>query len=125
MAGVNMRLKAGTVRELHWHKEAEWSHMLKGKARITPRTFSASFLLPDRWFLLTRPVDISAPSVLAIVAELLLKLGIHRHRKTSATLARQPLDVAETAAPNKINFNGVSGLQTHVRRMRFSDLQSR
>ena len=35
MAGVNMRLKAGAVRELHWHKEAEWSYMLKGKARIT------------------------------------------------------------------------------------------
>jgi oxalate decarboxylase len=35
MAGVNMRLKAGAVRELHWHKEAEWSYMLKGNARIT------------------------------------------------------------------------------------------
>lgn len=35
MAGVNMRLKAGGVREMHWHKEAEWSYMLKGKARIT------------------------------------------------------------------------------------------
>ena len=35
MAGVNMRLKAGAVRELHWHKEAKWSYMLKGKARIT------------------------------------------------------------------------------------------
>jgi oxalate decarboxylase len=34
MAGVNMRLKAGAVRE-HWHKEAEWSYMLKGEARIT------------------------------------------------------------------------------------------
>jgi oxalate decarboxylase len=34
IAGVNMRLNAG-VRELHWHKEAEWSYMLKGKARIT------------------------------------------------------------------------------------------
>jgi oxalate decarboxylase len=35
IAGVNMRLNAGGVRELHWHKEAEWSYMLKGKARIT------------------------------------------------------------------------------------------
>jgi oxalate decarboxylase len=35
MAGVNMRLKAGGVRELHWHKQAEWSFMLAGKARIT------------------------------------------------------------------------------------------
>jgi oxalate decarboxylase len=35
IAGVNMRLTAGGVRELHWHKEAEWSYMLAGNARIT------------------------------------------------------------------------------------------
>jgi oxalate decarboxylase len=35
MAGVNMRLKSGGVRELHWHKQAEWSFMLAGRARIT------------------------------------------------------------------------------------------
>lgn len=35
IAGVNMRLNAGGVREMHWHREAEWSYMLKGHARIT------------------------------------------------------------------------------------------
>ena len=35
LAMVNMRLKAGGVRELHWHKPAEWAYMLKGRARIT------------------------------------------------------------------------------------------
>jgi oxalate decarboxylase len=35
LALVNMRLKAGAVRELHWHKPAEWAFMLKGRARIT------------------------------------------------------------------------------------------
>jgi oxalate decarboxylase len=35
VAGVNMRLNAGGVRELHWHKAAEWAFMLYGKARIT------------------------------------------------------------------------------------------
>jgi oxalate decarboxylase len=35
LAGVNMRLSPGGVRELHWHKEAEWSYMLAGRARIT------------------------------------------------------------------------------------------
>jgi oxalate decarboxylase len=35
IAGVNMRLNAGGVRELHWHKAAEWSFVLTGKARIT------------------------------------------------------------------------------------------
>jgi oxalate decarboxylase len=35
IAGVEMRLTAGGVRELHWHVEAEWSIMLNGNARIT------------------------------------------------------------------------------------------
>ncbi|MEK8129110.1 oxalate decarboxylase family bicupin [Paenibacillus filicis] len=35
LAGVNMRLTPGGVRELHWHKQAEWSYMLLGRARIT------------------------------------------------------------------------------------------
>jgi len=35
LAGVNMRLNAGGIRELHWHKQAEWSYMLYGTARIT------------------------------------------------------------------------------------------
>jgi oxalate decarboxylase len=35
IALVNMRLKAGGIRELHWHKAAEWAFMLKGRARIT------------------------------------------------------------------------------------------
>src|ERR1700749_2896499 len=35
IAGVEMRLVAGGVRELHWHTSAEWTFMLHGKARIT------------------------------------------------------------------------------------------
>jgi oxalate decarboxylase len=35
LAGVNMRLNPGGVRELHWHKEAEWAYMLNGRARIS------------------------------------------------------------------------------------------
>jgi oxalate decarboxylase len=35
IAGVEMRLTAGGVRELHWHVEAEWAIMLEGNARIT------------------------------------------------------------------------------------------
>src|SRR5438445_8023314 len=35
IAGVNMRLNAGGVRELHWHKAAEWAYMLYGTTRIT------------------------------------------------------------------------------------------
>jgi oxalate decarboxylase len=35
MAGVQMRLISGGVRELHWHKGAEWAFMLYGSARIS------------------------------------------------------------------------------------------
>jgi oxalate decarboxylase len=35
MAGVNMRLDSGVVRELHWHKEAEWAYILQGHVRFT------------------------------------------------------------------------------------------
>ncbi len=35
LSGVEMRLTAGGVRELHWHVPAEWEIMLYGHARIT------------------------------------------------------------------------------------------
>jgi oxalate decarboxylase len=35
LAGVNMRLTAGSFRELHWHTADEWAIMLTGKARIS------------------------------------------------------------------------------------------
>jgi len=35
LAGVDMRLDSGVVRELHWHKEAEWGYVLEGKCRVT------------------------------------------------------------------------------------------
>jgi oxalate decarboxylase len=35
LAGVNMRLKPGGIREMHWHKEAEWGFVLAGSVRIT------------------------------------------------------------------------------------------
>jgi oxalate decarboxylase len=55
MAGVNMRLKTGGVRELHWHKQAEWSIMLAGSARITAvdndgKSFIADVQTGDLWY---------------------------------------------------------------------------
>jgi oxalate decarboxylase len=54
LAGVNMRLEPGGVRELHWHKEAEWAYMLAGRARITAvdaegRTFVDDVGEGDLW----------------------------------------------------------------------------
>ena len=55
IAGVDMRLNAGGVRELHWHKEAEWAYMLYGRARITAideegRSFSDDLGVGDLWY---------------------------------------------------------------------------
>lgn len=55
LAGVNMRLTPGGIRELHWHKEAEWSYMLSGKARITAideygRNFVDDVEAGDLWY---------------------------------------------------------------------------
>jgi oxalate decarboxylase len=35
VSGVNMRLGAGGIRELHWHQQAEWAVMTDGRCRIT------------------------------------------------------------------------------------------
>ena len=55
IAGVNMRLNAGGVRELHWHKQAEWAYMLYGTARITAvdangRNFVDDVGVGDLWY---------------------------------------------------------------------------
>ena len=55
LAGVNMRLTAGGVRELHWHKASEWAFMLYGRARITAvdqhgRNFVDDVGPEDLWF---------------------------------------------------------------------------
>jgi oxalate decarboxylase len=55
IAGVNMRLNAGGMRKLHWHKAAEWAYMLKGKAPITAidpqgRNFIGDVDEGDLWY---------------------------------------------------------------------------
>ena len=55
MAGVNMRLTAGGVRELHWHAAAEWAMMLAGNARLTAiddegRSYVNDVARGDLWY---------------------------------------------------------------------------
>lgn len=47
LAGVNMCLTPGGVRELHWHQQAEWSYMLLGHARITAVDQNGSNFIAD------------------------------------------------------------------------------
>lgn len=55
LAGVNMSLIPGGVRELHWHQQSEWAYMIWGTARITSvdqdgRNFIADVGPGDLWF---------------------------------------------------------------------------
>jgi oxalate decarboxylase len=55
IAGVNLRLNPGGVRELQWHKQAEWSFMLAGNARITSvdndgHNFFSDVNVGDLWY---------------------------------------------------------------------------
>ena len=55
IAGVNMRLTAGGIRELHWHKEAEWAYMIAGSCRVSildeeGRLFIDDVGVGDLWY---------------------------------------------------------------------------
>ena len=55
IAGVNMRLNAGGIRELHWHTAGEWAIMLYGSTRITAvdekgRSFVRDTHEGDLWY---------------------------------------------------------------------------
>jgi oxalate decarboxylase len=55
ISGVNMRLTAGGVRELHWHQAAEWAYMTYGNCRVTVidpmgRPYVADVKEGDIWY---------------------------------------------------------------------------
>ena len=55
ISGVNMRLDAGGIRELHWHQAAEWAFMSYGNCRITVldpsgRAYVADVKEGDLWY---------------------------------------------------------------------------
>lgn len=55
ISGVNMRLTAGGIREMHWHTQAEWAYMSYGNCRITVldgqgRPYIADLKEGDLWY---------------------------------------------------------------------------
>ncbi|WP_255569490.1 cupin domain-containing protein [Neoroseomonas alba] len=55
ITGVNMRLAAGGIRELHWHPAAEWAYMTTGRCRITVmdtkgRAYVQDVGIGDLWY---------------------------------------------------------------------------
>lgn len=47
LASVNMRLDRGVIRELHWHKEAEWAYVLDGEVRVTAIDYEGGNFIDD------------------------------------------------------------------------------
>ncbi|KAI0841055.1 Bicupin, oxalate decarboxylase/oxidase [Hypoxylon sp. FL0890] len=47
LAAVNMRLDTGVIRELHWHKEAEWAFVLDGEVRVTAIDYEGGNFIDD------------------------------------------------------------------------------
>ncbi len=47
LSGVNMRLTAGSFRELHWHTADEWAIMLTGNARVTVLNPDGTIFIDD------------------------------------------------------------------------------
>jgi oxalate decarboxylase len=47
LAGVNMRLTAGSYRELHWHTADEWAYVLYGNARVTMMSPDGAMFIDD------------------------------------------------------------------------------
>src|SRR5258707_8544525 len=47
IAGVNMRLTAGSYRELHWHTADEWAYVLYGNARVTVMSPDGKMFIGD------------------------------------------------------------------------------
>jgi oxalate decarboxylase len=55
MAGVDMRIEPGGIRELHWHREAEWAYVLDGSCRVSVlddqgRLFIDDVGVGDLWY---------------------------------------------------------------------------
>lgn len=42
-----MRLGEGVIRELHWHKEAEWAYVLDGEVRVTALDYEGGNFIDD------------------------------------------------------------------------------
>ncbi|KAF8602771.1 oxalate oxidase, partial [Ceratobasidium sp. AG-I] len=57
MAGVDMRLEAGAICEMHWHLTAEWGYVIDGSCRVNSvdqlgRNYMAEVYPGDLWYFL-------------------------------------------------------------------------
>ncbi|KAG2064297.1 putative oxalate decarboxylase/oxidase [Suillus decipiens] len=78
LAGVDMRLEAGAIREMHWHNDAEWAYVISGDLRVSTVTPDGDVYLGDvsqgdLWYFPPGyPHSIQAKNTTAAGAEFLL-----------------------------------------------------
>ncbi|KIJ61838.1 hypothetical protein HYDPIDRAFT_115308 [Hydnomerulius pinastri MD-312] len=78
IAGVNMRLEVGAIREMHWHTDGEWAYVLAGDLRVscvTPdgQVYLGDVTAGDLWYFPAGyPHSIQAKNTTADGAEFLL-----------------------------------------------------
>jgi oxalate decarboxylase/phosphoglucose isomerase-like protein (cupin superfamily) len=98
LAGVNMRLKPGGIRELHWHPHDEWQYYISGRGRMTvfasgehARTFNYQAgdepLLFLEMFRSNRFVDVSLHQWMALTPPEMVQAHLNLDRQTMAALS--------------------------------------
>ncbi|KAG2156745.1 putative oxalate decarboxylase/oxidase [Suillus bovinus] len=78
LAGVDMRLEAGAIREMHWHNDGEWAYIISGDLRVSTVTpegqvYVGDVSQGDLWYFPAGyPHSIQAKNTTAAGAEFLL-----------------------------------------------------
>ncbi|KAJ7735617.1 oxalate decarboxylase [Mycena maculata] len=103
IAGVNMRLEPGAIRELHWHSTSEWAYVLSGTTQVTAvnadgQNFLANVGPGDLWFFPPGiPHSLQATNESAEGSEFLLARRFHEDDTFLLTdwLAHVPAEVIQ------------------------------
>ncbi|KAI0340405.1 oxalate decarboxylase [Trametopsis cervina] len=126
MAGVNMRLEVGAVRELHWHKTAEWAYVVKGSVQVTAvnnlgQNFVGTVNPGDLWYFPAGiPHSLQATDANSDGAEFLLVFDDGNFSEDSTFLvtdwlAHIPKEVlAKNFKTDMSAFNGIPGEQLYI-----------
>ncbi|CAE6461938.1 unnamed protein product, partial [Rhizoctonia solani] len=82
MAGVNMRLDAGGIREMHWHLTAEWGYVMDGSCRVNAidpqgRNYLSDVVISRRSVVLPKGYPSLHPGSQRYGSRLRVPLGTH------------------------------------------------
>ncbi|KAJ3541426.1 hypothetical protein NM688_g6085 [Phlebia brevispora] len=126
MAGVDMRLEAGAIRELHWHKTSEWAYVLSGSVQVTSvnqngQNFVGTVNPGDLWYFPAGiPHSLQATADNPDGAEFLLVFDDGSFSEDSTFLVTDWLShvpkevLAKNFQVNISDFNGIPGQELYI-----------